>query len=129
MNIAIFVVKGLNGNLHYKDIVNESKEDFGMKCKADNFTKDCYNQENCCEECEIGYENCPESCCEFEKTGNCKECRFSVKENHNCKNCYFYDEDNSTGYKECNSEDITERQRYKHFTSNMPNCPHWKKRV
>ena len=47
-----------------------------MKCKTDNFTKDCCNQEDCCEDCKVGYENCTESCCEFDKIGSCEKCKF-----------------------------------------------------
>ena len=54
-----------------------------MKCKfksgakyegLDENTKDCCNQENCCEEC--GYEDCHEGCDLFENQGTCIGCEF-----------------------------------------------------
>lgn len=56
-----------------------------MKCKfksgakyegLDELTKDCCNQENCCEEC--GYEDCHEGCDLFENQGTCIGCEFAV---------------------------------------------------
>jgi hypothetical protein len=57
-----------------------------MECIAEKDIKNCCCQEKCCNDC--NFEDCHESCKEWEKTEDCECCIWSIKTVHEEINSY-----------------------------------------